>query len=239
MRMPRTSAPPGTSGVRAALSPRRWPAVVRRHWLVSLLLAAGLALRALTQVSFSPALLYIDSVKYLYGAWPAADPLGYDAPLRAILLVGDLRAVEAVQHLLGLAMAVTLYLVLLRRGAGRWLAALATGPVLLDAYQLQMEATIMPDVWLQAVIVAGLTILLWRPRATVRIWLRRAADASASAASCCAASSRARSTRRPASRFCSWLFSFCIDTTIPVGRCVIRTAESVVLTLCPPGPEER
>ena len=26
---------------------------------------------------------------------------------------------------------------------------------------------------------------------------------------------------------------------MPVGRCVIRTAESVVLTLWPPGPEER
>ena len=26
---------------------------------------------------------------------------------------------------------------------------------------------------------------------------------------------------------------------MPVGRCVIRTAESVVFTLCPPGPEER
>ena len=29
------------------------------------------------------------------------------------------------------------------------------------------------------------------------------------------------------------------ETTMPVGLCVIRTAESVVLTLCPPGPEER
>ena len=28
-------------------------------------------------------------------------------------------------------------------------------------------------------------------------------------------------------------------TTMPVGTCVIRTAESVVLTLCPPGPLER
>ena len=42
-----------------------------------------------------------------------------------------------------------------------------------------------------------------------------------------------------ASLFCSWDFSFCMDTTIPVGRCVMRTAESVVLTLWPPGPEER
>ena len=28
-------------------------------------------------------------------------------------------------------------------------------------------------------------------------------------------------------------------TTIPVGTCVMRTAESVVFTLCPPGPVER
>ena len=33
-----------------------------------------------------------------------------------------------------------------------------------------------------------------------------------------------------------WDFSFWHDTTMPVGMCVIRTAESVVLTLCPPGP---
>jgi hypothetical protein len=31
------------------------------------------------------------------------------------------------------------------------------------------------------------------------------------------ASRRARSTRMPASRFCSWLFSFCIATVTPVG----------------------
>ena len=43
----------------------------------------------------------------------------------------------------------------------------------------------------------------------------------------------------PASRFCSCDFSFCIDTTMPVGTCVMRTAESVVLTDCPPGPDER
>jgi hypothetical protein len=131
------------------------------------LLTAGVVLRILTQVSFGPALLYIDSVKYLYGAWPGADPLGYDIPLKLILTVGDLGTVEAVQHLLGLAMAVTLYLLLLRRGVPVWLSALAMGPVLLDAYQLQMEATIMPDVWFEAAIVAGLAVLLWKPRPSV------------------------------------------------------------------------
>ena len=41
------------------------------------------------------------------------------------------------------------------------------------------------------------------------------------------------------SKFWSWLFSSCIDTTMLVGRCVSRTAESVVLTLWPPGPLDR
>jgi len=38
---------------------------------------------------------------------------------------------------------------------------------------------------------------------------------------------RARRMRMACSLFCSWLFSFWQDTTMPVGRCVIRTAESV------------
>jgi hypothetical protein len=68
-----------------------------------------------------------------------------------------------VQHLLGLAMAVAIYILLLRRGAPRWLAALAMAPLLLDAYQIQIEQTVMPDTWFEALVVAGLAILLWRP----------------------------------------------------------------------------
>jgi hypothetical protein len=161
---------PGDARLPRQQPPARSPlAFLRLHWLATLLLAAGLGLRVLVQYSYSPPLLYIDSVKYLYGAWPGADPLGYDVPLKLILLVGNLSLVEAVQHLLGLAMAVMLYVLLLRRGVPRWLAALAMGPVLLDGYQLEMEATIMPDVWFEALIVAGLAVLLWRPRTTVRL----------------------------------------------------------------------
>jgi hypothetical protein len=142
-------------------------AMARRHWLLLVLLAAGLALRAVTQLAYHPALLYIDTLKYLYSSWPGADPLGYRLILKNILHVGDLGTVAALQHLLGLAMAVVLYAVLTRRAAARWLAALAVAPVLLDAYQLQMEQTIMPDVWFEAMIVAGLAVLLWRPVVTI------------------------------------------------------------------------
>jgi hypothetical protein len=141
--------------------------IVRRHWLVIALLAAGLLLRLAAQFAYRPALFYIDTTRYLYSA-QGNDPVGYRLPLRGIAQLINLDAVAAVQHLLGLGMAVTIYLLLVRRGAARWLAALAVAPVLLDAYQLQAEQTLMPDVWFEALIVAGLAVLLWRRATTLR-----------------------------------------------------------------------
>ena len=137
--------------------------LARRHWALLVLLAAGLGLRVVTQIAYRPALFYIDSYKYLRGSG-GSDPVGYNILLKPILWVGNLAMVAGFQHLLGLAMAVTIYTLLTRRGAPRWAATLAAAPILLDAYQLQMEQTIMPDVTFEALILAGLAILLWRPR---------------------------------------------------------------------------
>jgi hypothetical protein len=153
---------------------RRWTAsallalsltTIRRHWIASALIGIGVVLRVLTEIAYHPAIIYIDTLKYLYDAWPGSDPVGYKVPLKLILFVtGSLSMVQAVQHLLGIAIAVTLYVVLIRRGAPRWLGALAIAPVLLDAYQLQAETMIMPDVWFEAMIAAGLAVLLWHKR---------------------------------------------------------------------------
>ena len=149
---------------RLAMLARRTPALAREHWLLALLLAAGLVLRVLAQIAYRPALYYIDSAKYLFGAYPGNDPPGYQILIKPLLAVADPSVVAALQHVAGLAMAVVIYIVLLRRGAPRWLSALAAAPVLLDAYQLQIEQTIMPDVMFEACIVAGLAALLWHPR---------------------------------------------------------------------------
>jgi hypothetical protein len=149
--------------------------VLVRHWLMAVLLLAGVVLRLLAVLAYRPVLFYIDSTKYLYHAG-GNDPVGYRVPLRLILLVANLDTVAAVQHLLGLAMAVMIYAVLVRRGSPRWLAALAAAPVLLDAYELQIEQTVMPDVWLEALIVAGLALLLWRPKTP--LWMIAAAGAT-------------------------------------------------------------
>src|SRR5262249_56089879 len=87
-------------------------AVVRRHWLAGGVVAAGLALRVLAQFAYRPALFYIDTTRYLYNA-NGMDPVGYKGPLRTILLVANFDTVVAVQHLLGLAMAVVIYLLVL------------------------------------------------------------------------------------------------------------------------------
>ncbi|SLJ33082.1 Uncharacterised protein [Mycobacteroides abscessus subsp. abscessus] len=79
-----------------------------------------------------------------------------------------------------------------------------------------------------------------------RIWLPQDAPslvlrASISARSSCRlrSSSLACSTRMAEILFCSCDFSFWQVTTMPVGMWVMRTAESVVLTDWPPGPDER
>jgi hypothetical protein len=146
----------------------RATSVLSQHWLAVLLLAAGTALRVITQMAYHPAILYVDSLKYLYDAWLGSDPLGYKVLLNGVLVVGDLGTVALIQHLLGLAIAVALYALLLRRGVNRWLAALAIAPVLFDGYQLQAEEMIMPDVFFEALVVLALVILLWRPVAS---WL--------------------------------------------------------------------
>ena len=50
---------------------------------------------------------------------------------------------------------------------------------------------------------------------------------------------RARSMFLQFSRFWKWLRSTWLDTTMPVGICVRRTADEVLLTFWPPAPDER
>ena len=153
----------------AAISPAGFGGVLRRHWLFAVFVAGGLVLRVLVSVTYRPALIYIDSVAaYLRpNAFDPTgpNPLGYDfLLLRPLLAAGSLATVVTVQHLMGIAMAVTTYALLVRKGAWRWLAALATAPVLLDAYQVQIEHNIMSDPLFQALLVAGFAVLAWPER---------------------------------------------------------------------------
>ena len=152
----------GAGGTAPAVARAGWRTVRNHSWFV-LVLSGGLALRVLAELAYQPALLYIDSAKYLNGSGGTA-PEGYQALLRLLDPIGGLALVAAAQHAFGLALGIAVYALLLRRGAPRWAATLAAAPVLLDAYQLQLEQTIMPDVLFETMITAGLVVLLWPRR---------------------------------------------------------------------------
>jgi hypothetical protein len=140
----------------------------RRHWLFALLFAAGTALRAITFLAYRPALLFSDSIDYLHNRaalipW-VVRPLGYPLFLRSLPLGLGLDIVPLVHHVLGLSMAVAIYVALLRLGVVRWLAAAATAPVLLDAMQLNLEQYILSDTLMQALLLAACLLLVWKPR---------------------------------------------------------------------------
>lgn len=155
-----TDTPP--SGMRSL---SRWG---RQHALFGVLLAAGLVLRVITWFAYQPALLYTDSYRYLGNIdgeqLNGTDPAGYSVFLAGLLHVPDLAVVPAVQHVLGLGMAVGVYAVLVRRGMRRWAAALAAAPILLDAYVLQIEQLVMSDTLFITLIVVALVALAWKPR---------------------------------------------------------------------------
>lgn len=142
-----------------------------RHLPFAVLLLAGVALRVCALLAYRPALLYVDSFRYLANVDAdrihGTDPLGYSLFLAGLLHVHDLAVVPITQHLLGLAMAGAIYALLLRRGVRAWLAALATAPVLLDTYVLQIEQLVMSDTLFIALLLVTMIALSWRRRPPV------------------------------------------------------------------------
>lgn len=139
-----------------------------RHWVIAVVLFLGTLLRVVAWFAYQPALLYGDSFRYLDNVGvhnPAGlHPIGYDLfVLSPVLSVGGLGLVTAIQHAVALGCALAIYALALRLGAARWLAALAATPLLLDAYQVQIEQMIMSDTWLQVLLVAALWLLLGTP----------------------------------------------------------------------------
>ncbi len=148
--------------------PRIGQSFVRRHYVFLIVLGLAALVRLVTMTAYFPAFWYSDSFGYLPPAlhpYPfAVRPVGYSLlllwPLR---VVHSVAAVAVVQHVFGL-LAGTLIYVLLRRRfrfAG-WTATLAAAPVLLSAYEVQLEHFMMSDALFMILAVTALVIALWR-----------------------------------------------------------------------------
>lgn len=140
-----------------------------RHVPFAVLLALGIALRAVVMVAYRPALMLTDSFGYLERAHHfvlnQVRPAGYSAFLWPILRVVDSRAaIAGVQHVLVLGLAVACYAFLIRRGLPWWGACLAVLPVLFDPLQLVLEHYVLSDLLFEVLVVAACLVVLWWQR---------------------------------------------------------------------------
>jgi hypothetical protein len=173
-------SPPGSRAATSALASSRRIAsdfagrgrgLLRQHWLFAVVAACATGLRVVVLLAYSPALIFPDSERYLQyahnfltGTWEPdwLRTSGYSLLLMPAVLAHNLAVVAAVQHLLGLATATLVYALLVHFGAKRWLATLATVPVLFDPLQLNIEQYILTDISATFLLVAALVVLVWK-----------------------------------------------------------------------------
>ena len=146
----------------------RLATIARRHWLFGLALAGALALRVLAMLAFRPIMWFGgDSASYLAtGLRLIPDPSrvgGYGLMLWMLRPLHSLALVAAVQHLMGIAIGVLIYLLARRHGLPAWVATLAAIPVFFDAYELQLEADAVPDIPFGLLVMIALYLLLRSP----------------------------------------------------------------------------
>jgi hypothetical protein len=145
------------------------------HKLFTGALTAGIVLRLLAMIGYPGALWFAgDSYVYLGAALRPQPNLskstGYSLFLRLLLPFHSLTLVTALQHLMGIAVAVMIYVLLRRSGVSKTWSAIATLPVLLDGYIIEDEHLIMAETVFTFCLMAAMALLLWRP-AQVRWWV--------------------------------------------------------------------
>src|SRR5215469_11446587 len=157
-----------TQGRGDSYDPRIGRSFMRQHSVFLIVLGLAALLRLVTMLAYFPAFWYSDSFGYL----PAAlHPYPFEArPVGCfLLLLWSLRifhgvpAVAVVQHVFGLLAGILIYVLLrIRFQFASWTATLAAAPVLLSAYEIQLEHFMLSDALFLILSVAALVIALWR-----------------------------------------------------------------------------
>ncbi|GII97313.1 hypothetical protein [Sinosporangium siamense] len=143
-----------------------------RHRVFVVAMALGSALRLMTMLGFGPALWFNDSYEYVSVALHPERPHpirpnGYGFLLLILEPFHSFTLVVFLQHLMGLATAVLVYALLVKRfDLPGWGATLAAVPVLFDAYQIQLEQLVMSDTMFTLLVMIVITLVLWKRRMT-------------------------------------------------------------------------
>jgi hypothetical protein len=142
--------------------------LLSRHRGLAGLVAVGAALRVLALVAVWPGIWFSDSNTYVEaaatGTLSPIRPVGYSLLVAPFHALGSAAALIVLQHILGLALAVGIYALLLRRGAPRWLALLGAAPAALDLYLVFVEHTLMAETVYHAALLGSVGLLVWNER---------------------------------------------------------------------------
>jgi len=138
--------------------------VRERPWLVTVL-ALAVAIRVAAQITYSPALLfsgdsygYLSDAQHLHpGTW---HPLGYPIFLRVLSVTHQLAMVPLVQHAMGITVGLLIYRMLAGAGVRDFGCALGAAPILLDAWQIDLEQYVMSESLFELLLFLGVYLLL-------------------------------------------------------------------------------
>ncbi|REE98391.1 hypothetical protein [Thermomonospora umbrina] len=147
------------------------------HGLFLLVVVGAVAVRRVAVLGYPSVLWFGDSAGYLESAVRLRPselrPGGYSLFLWLLEPAHSLRWVVVVQHALGVAIGVLVYVLVWRAARAalpsrRWLPGLVATPfavpVLFDAYQIQLEHLLMADLLFAFLLTAAVTVVLWRRR---------------------------------------------------------------------------
>jgi hypothetical protein len=139
-------------------------------------LVPALLLRADAELGYRWQSWFNDSFSYVSAAVTLTPgttrPSGYPLYLWLLSPAHSYLLVTASQHLMGLGVAVMIYVLARHRFAvPAWAAVLATLPVLYDGFEIQLEHLIMADTLFLFLTMAAVTVVLWSPRPSWRACL--------------------------------------------------------------------
>ncbi len=116
--------------------------------------------------AYRPALFYPDSGDYL---WQSANlkpsgwhPPGYPLFLWLLRPLHNVTVIPLANHLMILGASICIYSLLCRLGMACWLAALGCAPLLLDAFQINIEQYVLSEALFETVLTVSFVLLLWK-----------------------------------------------------------------------------
>ena len=141
--------------------------VARRHAPFGAVLLAAAAVRVIAMLGFRGAKLSPDSADYVANALRMAPgrlrPAGYPAMLWLLKPFHSLATVVGVQHAIGLGTGVAGYALLRRLKLPGLGATLAMVPVLLSAYAIQIEHSLLSDTLFAFLVMLAVVAMMWWP----------------------------------------------------------------------------